>query len=333
VSWWAMCLASVTGMAAAPLPVRLDVVAVDVASQAHVSELRAWLQAALEQEGVRLIPYTSRARAMGEPVRLLVVELREGQWRVWTAEAPDAAVAIDASDYSLASLEALHQASLLLKEQSVTQVDGPATESAEFAAGAPVNNTSSAPKNDVAKATLPKDVGLDEAFAPAVPARQLWVDVNLGFVVSGRTNLIFGLDGALYQTPNWGAVANIGVHHVTDFSSFDESWNLSIWNYRVSAGPMFSVPLGERLRFSTALEVGMLVHTYDFTGEGWGARVNALANVPLAFAYQGRDWRGGITGNILMNSATFTHRVFGAEVWETEQLSAVLMASVGRQLW
>ena len=123
------------------------------------------------------------------------------------------------------------------------------------------------------------------------------------------------------------------MHHVSDFSGFDQSWNLSIWNYRLSAGPMFCVPLSERLRFTTALELGLLVHTYGFTGEAWNARVNALVAAPLAFAYHGQVWRAGITGNLLLNTATFTHRVFGVEVWQTEKLSAALIANVGRQWW
>jgi len=47
-----MWLASVTSLATPPPPVRLDVVAVDGMSETRVSELRTWLRAALEKEGV-----------------------------------------------------------------------------------------------------------------------------------------------------------------------------------------------------------------------------------------------------------------------------------------
>jgi hypothetical protein len=333
-----MWLASVTGLATTPLPVRLDVVAVDAASRAHAPQLHAWLRAALEKEGVVFTSLTSPASIEGEPAQLLIVELRENQWRVWTAAEPDAVVAIDASDYAVASLEALHQASLLLEERASSTLDGPATESAAFAAGAPIDTKSNAPSTAPAssgpKLTLPTDLGLEgsESDLSGSP-RPWWVDVNLGFAVSERANFVLGLDGAMFQTPNWGGIVNLGVHHVSDFSSFDQSWELSIWDYRVSAGPMFSVPLTEKLRFNTALEVGLTIHTYDFTGEGWDARVNALANVPLAFSYQGRDWRFGLTANVTLNSATFSHQVFGMPVWQTEQLNAAFMASFGRRVW
>lgn len=326
-----MWLASVTGLVT-PLPsVRLDVVAADGVSQARVSELRIWLQSALEKEGVTFTSPDSRAVSDGGTARLLVLELREGQWRVWTAEAPNEAVAIDASDFAVASLEALHQASLLLAPK---QEPGASAESADFAAGAPVGGApAQTPRAaPVARTHLPQDVGLSDADI-AAHARALWLDVNVGIVVSERANFVLGLGGARFLTENWGAAVDLAVHHVSDFTSFDDSWNLSIWDYRVSAGPMFSVALSERLRFNTGLRVGLTIHTYDFTDEAWGVRVNALANAPLAFSYQSNDWRCGLTGNVAFNSATFTHRVFGEQVWETEQLNAGLMASLGRRLW
>ncbi len=325
-----MWLASVTGLASVPPPVRLDVVAGDGASPAQVAELRAWLQAALEKEGISFVG-ANAAPLPGEWVRLLVVELGDGQWRVWTAQAPDAVVAIDARDYAVASLEALHQASLLLKEHTVAEPEGPIAVSAELAEGAPVTQVAAQPQAE--RPELPADVGLDPDPEPAVPVQQTWLDVNLGFVVSGRSNFVLGLGGSMYRSPHWGVLAGASVHHVSDFVSFDNSWNLSIWNYRASAGPLFTLPLGERLRFNTAVEVGLLVHSYAFTGEGWDARLNALARVPLAFVYQGRDWRAGIAVDVTLNSATFTHRVFDVPVWETERLSAAMTVSLGRHLW
>lgn len=340
VSWLAMLLASVTGLAPSPPPVRLEVVAVDAdASPVRATELRGWLQSSLEKEGVR---FTSAAENPDEgPVRVIVVEVSRGQWRLWSAEAPDAAVSIDASDHSVASLEALHQASLLLQESTTGAAAGveagKATDSPEFAQGAPVGDVNVPQENskpNVERATSPKDSTLDVGFRRDEPfQRHAWVDVNLGSVVSERTNFVLGLSGALFRTPNWGGVVNLGLHHVSDFVGVDGSWELSLWNYRLGAGPMVSIPLSERLRFTTALELGVLVHTYQFTGEAWDARLNGQANVPLAFSVQGRNWRFGVTANLTLNTATFTHRVFGSPVWQTEQLTAALMASLGRRLW
>jgi len=144
---------------------------------------------------------------------------------------------------------------------------------------------------------------------------------------------VVGASGAMFRTARWGAVVHLDVHHVSDFAALNNAWNLSIWDYRLSAGPMFSLPLSEGLRFNTAVELGVTLHSFNFTNEGWGTRVNALGSVPLEFSYQGQSWRFGVSATVTFNSTTFTHRVFGIPVWQTERLSSALVASLGRRIW
>lgn len=337
MSWWAMWLASMTGLLTPP-PVRLEVVAVDEASQADVTELRAWLQSALEKEG---LSFTSHAHdgVDGPASRAFVVELGKEQWRIWATGTE--AITIEASDFAVASLETLHQASLLLRPDA-----SPSTvhtlEIAEFAEGAPVespgevsSDAHDAPRAGTSSpsAGLPRDVGLRPHRNSTSFASGVWLDLNVGSRISQRSNFVVGVCGAMFRTPNWGAVAHLDVHHVSDFAALNGTWNLGIWDYRLSAGPMFSLPLSERLRFNTAVEIGVTLHTFNFTNEGWGTRVNAQGSVPLEFSYQGPTWRFGLSANVTFNTATFTHRVFGAPVWETERWSSALLASLGKRIW
>lgn len=342
VSWWALWLANVTASPSDAPPVTLEVIAVSAAiPTARASELRDWLRSALEKEGV-VFAATEPTPPSDAATRRLVVQMTGAEWRVWRADAPDEIAVIEAGDYALASLETLHQAELLLGH-APPEPAGPVMVNADLAAGSELG----APSADAAlprsgldeqpKPTAPRDTFGDpwSAKAYTTPAfeRQWWADVGVGFVATSRFNVVAELNGSVFLASNWGVFGTASVRHVSDFSPFDGSWTLALWDYQLDVGPMLAVPVGDTFKLITGVKVGLGLHTYSFTDEDSDSRLKGVATLPLAFTFQHPRIRLGIRGEFAFSTATFTHRVFDVPVWQTERLNATLVAFLGARLW
>lgn len=351
MSWWALWLANVTASPIDAPPVTIDVVAVEAGVPAtRAQELRDWLRSALEKEGVVLASNEPSASSNGA-ARHLVVHLTEGEWRLWSADAPARVTTVDASDYALAALETLHQAELLLGHVAAEPA-GPVMVNAELAAGSELGSSSpsaaalnaasptAVPPNPDSKGPrtrAPRDEFGDpwSAAAHTTPPfdREWWGDLGFGFVATDRLNIVGELGGSVFLAPNWGVFGTASVRHVSDFAPFDGSWTLALWDYHLDLGPMLAIPVGETFRLVTGVKVGLGLHTFTFTGEGTDARLKGLATLPLAFTFQHPRIRVGLRGEFTFSTASFTHRVFDMPVWQTERLNATLLAFLGTRIW
>lgn len=340
VSWWALWLANVTASPVDAPPVTLEVIAVSTAvPEARATELRDWLRSALEKEGV--VFASAEPPAPGNvATRRLVVQMASAEWRVWNADAPDEIAVVDADDYALASLETLHQAEVLLGHAPPDPA-GPVMVNSELAAGSELDAKANAalPGPGLDEQTKPPiqakfdDPWSAKAYTTPVFAREWWADVGFGFVATSRFNVAAELGSSVFLAPNWGVFGTVSARHVSDFSPFDGSWTLELWDYQLDVGPMLAIPVGETFRLITGVKVGLGLHTFSFTGEESDSRLKGLATLPLAFTFQHPRIRVGLRGEFAFSTATFTHRVFDIPVWQTERLNATLLAFLGGRLW
>lgn len=326
MSWWVIALASLTSATVEAPLVRLDVVAGEPGVSAErIGALRTWLRAALEKEGVVFDEQSTELPARYGTASRLVVELREGEWRVWRGEAKENALVVDAEDFELASLETLHHASLLLS-------DAASAESTPSTPVAPETPPSVQPTPPAAPSPPVSDAGVDFNLRSPIAQpfqRQWWTNLTMGAVVSTRTAPLAQLVGTVLLSPQWGASLAFGASYSGSIEPVDSSWVLALWDFEVTAGPVLTLPLGQHFRFNAGVRAGLGVHMSHFTGETWEIRPYGLAKLPLGVVYQTPDWRLGLCAEVAASPASFTHRVFESPVWNSEHLYASALATWG----